>query len=424
MTKSMTKAEIREELRGLGVEMSNSEFKATKKGELMNMLNEAKDTTKEETTKEVIKMDKKTNILDQFNAVLKDTMSNMFAKNTAEVKAHTTTESNRVVDEISKKIDAKIDNAVKELKGATANRGSSNNYKANNRQVSNPKQNGIKQYNKLASTLKPIGTEYNEKLDREINVFGKCSVCACNITSARVVAFSSLNIGKVMCQDCQNKARKTVKSGGRKSISLLDKSLLDVKEACEKSKLSLVKVILHSSNNNEFKMNTFCNTPGEVKEFVKQSYKGLPTKARVEVKENYVILRLKGETIVANEPTRTEDEQAKVDHIHKTIELKKKADEEKAQKVEKEKEELAAKREEEHKETDAVSADESTISQDDQVTLEEQYNKMRAEESAQEDNSNKDSNESTNNEEVKAPSIDWGNVPYVPSNNADDNAAF
>lgn len=67
----------------------------------------------------------------------------------------------------------------------------------------------VKQYNKDAAQLAPIGQVLNAKTGTMVNYYGVCATCGTKVTSPNVVAYANLNNkGVCVCFSCQSKAKK------------------------------------------------------------------------------------------------------------------------------------------------------------------------------------------------------------------------
>lgn len=223
---SMTKDQLRNELRAYNVELSNTQFRATKLAELEKMLINAKagdnllpldaydhlvESNNSNNEGDVnmnnqLQTQSTEDLMANFLKVAQDTLGvtklvgAQVKISETKVKNHVSMTGGKVVAELSKKIDS-LEGTIKALvnNGATT-------VKYTN--VTNPNQTNT-QYNQAAATLKPLGYVLDEKTGQQVAYFGVCSVCGAKIKSAKVVQYSMQRYGKVICYAHQNKAGAT-----------------------------------------------------------------------------------------------------------------------------------------------------------------------------------------------------------------------
>lgn len=199
----MNKTELRQALKKYGVKLTPAEFKAASEAELQAMVDQKQAEINNKlgvvNMNNKLSMDKAIEMILANNEVTK-CVGKQVKISEVNIKNHVTNNSKAVVAELSKKIDA-LEGTIKALVT-----GNAQTVKYTN--VVNPNQTN-RQYNQAAAKLKPIGYVFNQKTGKQDAIFGECSVCGCDIKSAKVVEYSMQRFGKVVCYAHQSSAVQT-----------------------------------------------------------------------------------------------------------------------------------------------------------------------------------------------------------------------
>lgn len=201
---NMNKTQLRSELSKVyGIKLSAEEFKNASVAELEAMVVNAKNNINNKVEGVVNMNNEKMVQVSEEELVARFRKAlNIQAEVVAPVNTHTSEVGNNVMHHMDFKfseLEAKIDLLSKSF-----------STRSNNATTA------TKDYQKDATKLSSLGKTLN-KAGKEVDFYGVCETCGTKILSPDVVAYSTKNLGKCTCYDCQKKAKRVTKADETKT---------------------------------------------------------------------------------------------------------------------------------------------------------------------------------------------------------------